>query len=390
MHNIFKVSYIVLLCSAVTAEIYGGELYCDKENMPPNIRLKKSPPKKRKADSLPPNLPLNSPTKRKKLEDHLYLSSDTIADCRDVGMSHEKIGEAALYTRMMQKKDISPEQLEASQQIGADYNEVCSWRKRKGKNFQTIHNPNLLGDDILFSDATLEAGNSRYQQKTLKDRKVIVDTCPQDFVPEEPVETPEERRQRRAEHDRLFQEEELKRGVSPEDIADTAEKFNKIMEPYFNIIKKLKKSVSNGERGKIRPGEVEEIFDKCVAPHLESIEVEGYIVYFLPGMVDLKRKNLAGQTNRQLMGRGFCPIGWDGKPMNYHHLTQFDYGTHGNKPGNKCRIILMHQTFHQETSGDLHYCKANYYLPTTEIDRGVFDGYRESFNKEIVKRLRSK
>jgi hypothetical protein len=77
------------------------------------------------------------------------------------------------------------------------------------------------------------------------------------------------------------------------------------------------------------------------------------------------------------MQNGLAPIGADGQPMNYHHLTHHDSATHNVK----CIIVLISDEIHTKCSGSFHFGKNTYAnLPRKKVDRLLFD--TPPFNKK--------
>ena len=66
------------------------------------------------------------------------------------------------------------------------------------------------------------------------------------------------------------------------------------------------------------------------------------------------------------MKDGLAPIGPDGKPVSLHHADQTDFGP----------LVEMETMYHQENYSSLH---SNTGQESSQIDRGTFDSYRESY-----------
>lgn len=138
--------------------------------------------------------------------------------------------------------------------------------------------------------------------------------------------------------------------------------------------------------GKITKLELETKFLEFTADQLTHLHVNGYDLYFSKDMIDLERVEKGGYTNEMLMKElGKTPIGPDGKPMNYHHLTHYDYLTHKTKS----IIILLTGTHHKEYSQFWHFSRKTYRLPKNSLKRELFNPARENFNKAIVALLAS-
>lgn len=136
--------------------------------------------------------------------------------------------------------------------------------------------------------------------------------------------------------------------------------------------------------GRFTKSELETKFEEFTKGHLTHINVCGYDVYFSRDMIDLARMQKTGYSNEDIMQElGGTPIGADGRPMNYHHLTHYDHLTHRTKS----IIVLLSGTLHQEKSGLWHFSRATYRLPITRVKRNLFDPTRKFFNKAIVKLL---
>nr|WP_238786011.1 HNH/ENDO VII family nuclease [Gilliamella sp. ESL0254] len=99
----------------------------------------------------------------------------------------------------------------------------------------------------------------------------------------------------------------------------------------------------------------------------DPIEFNGNKVYqrndlFDPKYIDPK----SGKTNLQLMEQGRAPIGYDGKPINLHHMTQRQDGP----------IAEVTQSFHKGNSNTIHI--NNNTIPSG-IDRNKFNQWRSSY-----------
>ena len=130
--------------------------------------------------------------------------------------------------------------------------------------------------------------------------------------------------------------------------------------------------------------ELERKFLEFTKGHLTHIQVAGYDIYFSPEMIDLNRIQKTGYTNGEIMKNlGGTPIGADGKPMNYHHLTHYDFLTHRTTS----TIVLLSGSLHQDRSGLWHFSKKTFRLPRTRVQRKLFDPKRKFFNKAIFELL---
>ncbi|SCC25037.1 HNH/ENDO VII family nuclease, partial [Gilliamella intestini] len=99
----------------------------------------------------------------------------------------------------------------------------------------------------------------------------------------------------------------------------------------------------------------------------DPIEFNGNRVYqrndlFDPKYIDPK----SGKTNLQLMEQGRAPIGYDGKPINLHHMTQRQDGP----------IAEVTQSFHKGNSKTIHI---NDNTIPSGIDRNKFNQWRSSY-----------
>src|SRR5690606_18185418 len=89
-------------------------------------------------------------------------------------------------------------------------------------------------------EAIRVVGINRNQQATLTTQGIIIIPRPTDFLEEEPVETPEERRQRKAQQKLVFQQLEARRGVLPKSLQATIKVEYMIWEKHFSYIKNRK------------------------------------------------------------------------------------------------------------------------------------------------------
>lgn len=79
----------------------------------------------------------------------------------------------------------------------------------------------------------------------------------------------------------------------------------------------------------------------------------------------VKGKTVTG-TNVERMASGRAPIGYDGKTINLHHLTQTQSEA----------IAEVTQSFHQKNYSTIHINTGE--LPSG-INRGAFDTWRENY-----------
>lgn len=172
----------------------------------------------------------------------------------------------------------------------------------------------------------------------------------------------------------------------PKSLQETIKVEYMIWADHFSYIKMRKDQCTQkfNPTKKITRNQIEDSFYNFVANQLEHVTVEGYTIYFSLETLDMDRENSIGETNLDLMKLGFCPIGSDGQPMNYHHLTHHDYATH--KGGSI--IVLLSDDLHTKCSGVLHFGKNTYLnLPRKKVERNLFSEYRISFNKKIADSL---
>ena len=218
---------------------------------------------------------------------------------------------------------------------------------------------------------------------------------------EEPYieETPEERLVRKAKQKADFEAAERLNGHTPEDLISEMQGAVAKLTLYFNYIEHRKTQWEQGLSSRLRWYDKVDAFDRFIV-NQEGILytfVMGYQLYAFKATIDLEREDLEGYTNRELMEEGKCPIGADGKVMNYHHLTRIDALTHkssGNKDEEDRRFImlLLPSSIHTGYSGLLHL-SANFYrdLPNKSkgqgIDRAAFAHARKAFSQALVKLL---
>lgn len=101
----------------------------------------------------------------------------------------------------------------------------------------------------------------------------------------------------------------------------------------------------------------------------DPIQFNGNKVYqrndlFDPKYIDPK----SGKTNLQLMEQGRAPIGYDGKSVNLHHMTQKQDGP----------IAEVTQMFHKDNHSVIH---VNNNSIQSGIDRNQFNKWRSEYWK---------
>lgn len=142
--------------------------------------------------------------------------------------------------------------------------------------------------------------------------------------------------------------------------------------------------VAEAASTRIKKSELELKFEEFVGNKMSHLKIEGYDLYFSTQTLDLDRLQKDGNTNRDVMTQlGKIPIGADGKPMNFHHLTHYDAKTHKTKS----IIILITDSLHKKCYGLLHFGSQTYRLPKIRVVRQMFNIVRETFNKKIVDSL---
>ena len=117
---------------------------------------------------------------------------------------------------------------------------------------------------------------------------------------------------------------------------------------------------------------------------MTRLDIEGYEIYFSKETLDIDREDPDGVSNKDIMKLGCCPIGADGKSMNFHHLTHYDFETH------KIRsiIVVITEYLHKTYSGNLHFGEKTYQdLPRKKVNRCSWNDVRPEFNKAIIKHL---
>lgn len=228
---------------------------------------------------------------------------------------------------------------------------------------------------------------SRTDQNDLRQKKIVFTPRPKDFLPEEVMETEEERILRKAQQKLDFQALESKRGIPPKSLKEIIKAEYDIWEKHFSYIKMRKDQCTRkiNPTKKITREEIEYSFQKNVADRFDKVTVGKYTIYFSKDTLDMQRIDTKGRTNLDRMKQGLSPIGADGQPMNYHHLTHHDSATHGVN----CDIVLLSDEIHTKCSGLFHFGKNTYAsLPRKKVDRLLFD--TKPFNKEIAEFYSSK
>lgn len=126
----------------------------------------------------------------------------------------------------------------------------------------------------------------------------------------------------------------------------------------------------------------EKIFDRVYNKGTGSAEngtpyviFRGQRVFINFDIIELDAMTPDGVTNRELMKRGRAPYGRDGYKIHLHHENQ--------KPDGN--LHAMTQTYHNNHSKELHPFGNR---RPSQIDRGAFRNYRESFWRYIGSRWR--
>lgn len=183
--------------------------------------------------------------------------------------------------------------------------------------------------------------------------------------------------------------------VGKEELLDEDEFGDESEDDNENVLCKIEKAGSEAEVvglgmdylekiKKIRKAELEDSFENFVVDKLTRLDVEGYEIYFSRETLDISREDADGVSNQDIMKLGYCPIGADGEPMNFHHLTHYDFETH------KIRsiIVVITDYLHKTYSGNLHFGRNTYQdLPRKKVNRQNWNTVRPEFNKAIIKYL---
>lgn len=230
----------------------------------------------------------------------------------------------------------------------------------------------------IIPEAAITAGFPRRSITALQASGQISDALkPEDFDEPYIPETPEEKALRKAAFAERFKAREVKRGLSQEDILSVYEKELAFWDDYLDWMTSTRaEAESTGQR--FGRDDMILAFDELVAPHYKILDLgNGYKVFYSPETLDLDRENDVGETNLVILLRGGCPIGHDGKPMNFHHFTLHDFATHGSSYG-VTYLILISEKLHTEYSGALHPPKSVYkHVPRTRVLRPGFDPIRQ-------------
>jgi hypothetical protein len=115
----------------------------------------------------------------------------------------------------------------------------------------------------------------------------------------------------------------------------------------------------------------------------EPVSIDGRRVYQRDDLFDPEAVDGQGLTNLQRMKKGRPPVGYDGKPINLHHLTQ-------SEPGS---LVEVNGSFHEENTKTLHgltesgrsfrYSKDG---KTTDTEK-AYNRYRTNYWKRRVRDL---
>ncbi|MBI1954518.1 MAG: hypothetical protein HYS39_02800, partial [Proteobacteria bacterium] len=225
----------------------------------------------------------------------------------------------------------------------------------------------------------------RTNLKKLQNKGIIVPVRSLDFDEIVLEETEEEIKERKKRQEKAFQEIELSKGRTVIENATSIQQFKNKFELYFKYILKRKEEIVTRKGKKFRKQEIIEAFNRFVTPYLKSIKKDLYSVYYDPNSIKLDRTN-AEIDNEKLLEIGDCPIGDDGKPMHYHHLTHHDSATHKSESV----IVLLPDTFHKQCSGLLHFPASLYTdRPKKPVNRNLFSPNRQDFSKQILKQIQN-
>lgn len=145
----------------------------------------------------------------------------------------------------------------------------------------------------------------------------------------------------------------------------------------FVFFRNKKNAIDNHNVSKISPADILNKFSENVVKYYHRLDYGDYTLYYRPDLFSVNDPiNYEGETNLDLLLNGNAPIGLDGEPMNFHHLTHHDPGI----------IILLSKDFHQKYSGDLHYAPRHYRRPKAVVRR-VFDRNRKEMAVKLGEAL---
>jgi hypothetical protein len=391
-----------------------------------------------KMEEMPIPLPIVKEKAAFKVEE--YIDDMVVQFFREKHKSEKDIVMAAIVNEMLHH-EMRPDPLSGSEFSRLDYSLIPPMLKnefmRLGGTLEELHNaveltkrarPSPIRNPAYGkteegkSDFYSPAGKAVLGRRDLNDarQKGVVRKLDlgAHIVPVTP-ETAEERLAREERQYRAFVESEKGRGKSENQLKKELQSELELFQDYLNYVKRRK--LENGVEGeevdlsdddednnipqvtpteiddddggeietlasKITKRELEEQFEKLVGKHLIHLVVDGYDLYFSKDTLDLNRIQKDGLSNRDAMkDLERTPIGADGKPMNYHHLTHYDAKTHKTKS----IILLITDNLHKRYSGLLHFGAQTYRLPKNRVDRKKFNTARDKFNTEIVKALSS-
>lgn len=376
---------------------------------------------------------------------HHDFSQQTIEVLRGLGIDEKaimlaRLTNSCLYTEMRIPSDLSksgftlnfgllsPGKKIAFEQLGGTEKELHDTvRLLKEERPSPIRNPEYGSKQWVYSPAARVS--LKRAEVSLARKSKAVRTLPfSAHIAPTRVETLTERSEREARQRKEFLAAELLRGKSEQNLEHELNQERVIFKDYLEYVQARKQELGNGDiledldeedqgeedqgeediggnaeveeewvddepeavavvesqGGKMTKSELEEKFIELAAPHLTHMNMNGYDLYFSRETLDLTRVQKTGHTNAEVMILlAKTPIGADGKPMNFHHLTHYDFYTHKTKS----IIVLLTDSNHKEFSGLWHFGKTTFRLPLKRVTRSLFNRARQSFNKEIVKKL---
>lgn len=366
------------------------------------------------------------------------LSEQTIQTLRDLGVDEKDIVLARIASSCLHKEMriqatsskeevtldfglVSPEKIREFELLGGIVEEINNKvREVKQARPSPIRHPDYASKEHLYSPAALVTLPRRLARDSKVVRKLPFSAHGEPIR----LETPDEREQREIRQKMEFLQNEKKRGKSEKDLESVLIGERELFKEYLDYVQRRKQALGGDDivegagdddevvegdavwdaddvddledaeddvdefdsqgGAKITKSELESKFIELVAPKLTHMEVDGYDLYISPQTFDSARVQKSGHTNAEVMeDLGKSPIGPDGKPMNFHHLTHYDFKTHRTVS----IIVLLTASHHKEFSGLWHFGTKTYRLPRKRVARHLFNPARQEFNREIIRKF---
>ena len=146
---------------------------------------------------------------------------------------------------------------------------------------------------------------------------------------------------------------------------DATSQFKKLANQTQKAVAELQEKVSKvAKKVDVNIGK----FTRSKSSGIKTVEFNGKTVTVNSNLFDLNRIDDKGRTNLQRMQKGRAPIGYDGKPVNIHHIDQTDDGP----------VMEILATIHQQNYSALHQNRGQ---SPSLINRAKFNSWKRNYWK---------